>query len=116
MIYAAIPAGAKPDLHPQVAAQALRRGRQPGRGRRPAVHLQPLATEPVAQRPHDPAIERLHEAFKRRINTRTVLLSADTAATLFWALLASGQINVRKVDCWQTLRRKPIDQPIDPAD
>jgi hypothetical protein len=44
------------------------------------------------------AIERLHEEFKRRIKTQTVLPSADTAAMLFWALLASGQINMRKVD------------------
>jgi Transposase, Mutator family len=33
------------------------------------------------------AIERLHEEFKRRIKTQTVLPSADTAAMLFWALL-----------------------------
>jgi transposase-like protein len=59
------------------------------------------------------AIERLHEEFKRRIKTQTVLPSADTAAMLFWALLASGQINMRKVDGWQTLATKPIDQPID---
>ena len=59
------------------------------------------------------AIERLHEEFKRRIKTQTVLPSADTAAMLFWALLASGQINMRKVDGWQTLSTKPIDQPID---
>jgi putative transposase len=32
-----------------------------------------------------------------------VLPSADTAAMLFWALLASGQINMRKVDGWQAL-------------
>jgi hypothetical protein len=31
------------------------------------------------------------------------------AAMLFWALLASGQINMRKVDGWQTLATKPID-------
>src|ERR1051326_5011849 len=61
------------------------------------------------------AIERLHEGFKRRIKTQTVLPSADTAAMLFWALLASGQINMRKVDGWQTLATKPIDQPIDLA-
>src|SRR6266705_157883 len=61
------------------------------------------------------AIERLHEEFKRRIKTQTVLPSADTAAMLFWALLASGQINMRKVDGWQTLATKPIDQPIDLA-
>ena len=56
------------------------------------------------------AIERLHEEFKRRIKTQTVLPSADTAAMLFWALLAAGQINMRKVDGWQTLATKPIDQ------
>ena len=61
------------------------------------------------------AIERLHEEFKRRIKTQTVLPSADTAAMLFWALLASGQINTRKVDGWQTLATKPIDQAIDLA-
>jgi len=61
------------------------------------------------------AIERLHEEFKRRIKTQTVLPSADTAAMLFWALLASGQINMRKVDGWQSLTTKPIDQPIDLA-
>src|SRR3984893_10475112 len=49
------------------------------------------------------ALGRLHEEFKRRIKTQTVLPSADTAAMLFRALLASGQINMRKVDGWQTL-------------
>jgi transposase-like protein len=61
------------------------------------------------------AIERLHEEFKRRIKTQTVLPSAETAAMLFWALLASGQISMRKVDGWQTLASKPLDQPIDLA-
>jgi putative transposase len=61
------------------------------------------------------AIERLHEEFKRRIKTQTVLPSADTAAMMFWALLASGQISMRKVDGWQTLATKPIDPPIDLA-
>src|SRR3954466_9824199 len=61
------------------------------------------------------AIERLHEEFKRRIKTQTVLPSAETAAMLFWSLLASGQITMRKVDGWQTLATKPLDQPIDLA-
>src|SRR3981081_3030546 len=61
------------------------------------------------------AIERLHEEFKRRIKTQTVLPSAETAAMLFWALLASGQINMCKVDGWKTLATKPIDQRIDLA-
>jgi hypothetical protein len=42
-------------------------------------------------------------------------LTTDTAAMLFWALLASGQINMRKIDGWKTLATKPIDQPIDLA-
>ena len=44
------------------------------------------------------AIERLHEEFKRRIKTQTVLPSAETAAMLFWALLGAGQITMRKVN------------------
>ena len=61
------------------------------------------------------AIERLHEEFKRRIKTQTVLPSAETAAMLFWALLASGQIVMRKVDGWPSLSQKPSDQIIDLA-
>jgi transposase-like protein len=61
------------------------------------------------------AIERLHEEFKRRIKTQTVLPSADTAAMLLWALLASDQIKMRKIDGWQTLAIKPTDQSIDLA-
>jgi putative transposase len=52
------------------------------------------------------AIERLHEEFKRRIKTQTVLPSAETAAMLFWGLLASGQITMRKVDGWETLAER----------
>ena len=61
------------------------------------------------------AIERLHEEFKRRIKTQTILPCAETAAMLFWALLASGQITMRKVDGWQSLAEKPADQIIDLA-
>jgi putative transposase len=61
------------------------------------------------------AIERLHEEFKRRIKTQTVLPCAQTAAMLFWALLASGQITMRKVDGWETLSQKLSDHPVDLA-
>ena len=60
------------------------------------------------------AIERLHEEFKRRIKTQTVLPCAETAAMLFWALMASGQINMRKVDGWETIDRG-VDSAIDLA-
>jgi putative transposase len=55
------------------------------------------------------AIERLHEEFKRRIKTQCLLPCAETAAMLFWALVASGQITMRRVDGWQTLDRSPTD-------
>jgi len=56
------------------------------------------------------AIERLNEEFRRRIKTQTVLPTAETVPMLFWALLASGQIVMRKVDGWQSL-----DQPLEPT-
>ena len=61
------------------------------------------------------AIERLHEEFKRRIKTQTVLPSAETAAMLFWSLLASGQITMRKVDGWQSLGEPAASMPLDIA-
>ena len=61
------------------------------------------------------AIERLHEEFKRRIKTQTVLPSAETAAMLFWSLLAAGQITMRKVDGWQSLDEPPSSLPLDLA-
>jgi putative transposase len=55
------------------------------------------------------AIERLHEEFKRRIKTQCLLSCAETAAMLFWALLASGQITLRRVDGWPSLERSPTN-------
>ena len=48
--------------------------------------------------------------------SQTVLPSAETAAMLFWALLASGQITMHKVDGWQSLAERPSDQTIDLAE
>ena len=61
------------------------------------------------------AVERLHEEFKRRIKTPCRLACAETAGMLFWALLASGQITLRRVDGWNTLHVAPADQPLDLA-
>lgn len=55
------------------------------------------------------AIERPHEEFKRRIKTQCLLPCAESAAMLFWALLASGQITMRRVDGWQSLACSPTD-------
>jgi len=40
--------------------------------------------------------------------------STQSAAMLFWALLASGQITLRKVDGWASLA-EPFAEPIDLA-
>jgi transposase-like protein len=61
------------------------------------------------------AIERLHEEFKRRIKTQCLLPCAETACMLFWALLASGQINLRRVDGWDTFHVPPAERTIDLA-
>jgi hypothetical protein len=44
-----------------------------------------------------------------------VLPSADTAAMLPWALLASGQITMRKVDGWQTFGQPLAASAVDLA-
>jgi len=61
------------------------------------------------------AIERLHEEFKRRIKTQCLLPCAETACMLFWALLASGQINLRRVAGWDTFHAPPAERTIDLA-
>lgn len=54
------------------------------------------------------AIERLNEEFRCRIKTQTVLPCSETVPMLLWALLASGQIQMRKVDGWEAFS-KPIE-------
>lgn len=61
------------------------------------------------------AIERLHEEFKRRIKTQCALPSAETAAMLFWALMASGQITMRRVDGWNSIQKQTPLRTIDLA-
>ena len=56
------------------------------------------------------ALRAYQRRTKARIKTQTVLPSADTAAMLFWALLASGQIVMRKIDGWNTLSTVSSDQ------
>ena len=61
------------------------------------------------------ALERLLDEFERRIKPQTVLPSAETAAMLFWSLLAAGQIAIRKVDGWHGLGQPPASLPLDLA-
>ena len=55
----------------------------------------------------------------RLSTTPAVLPEAGTAPMLFWALMASGQIVMRKVDGWETLLSlsilKPLTSPPDAA-
>ena len=93
----------------------LLRRRQPGRSRRTALHLHALpASQRKSIRTSNP-VERLHEEVKRRIKTRAVPPCAETAATLFWAPLASGLIVMREVDGWRSLAERPDDQVVDLA-
>ena len=61
------------------------------------------------------AIERLNEEFRRRIKTQTVLPCPETVPMLLWALMASGQIQMRKVDGWETLEQPIADETLDRA-
>lgn len=61
------------------------------------------------------AIERLNEEFRRRIKTQTVLPCAQTVPMLLWAMLAAGQIQMRKVDGWETLSQPLEPMPLDLA-
>lgn len=59
------------------------------------------------------AIERLNEEFRRRVKTQTVLPCAQTVPMLLWAMLSAGQIQMRKVDGWETearVSRKLLDR------
>ena len=58
------------------------------------------------------AVERLHEEFKRRVKTQTVLPSGETAAMLLWVLPAAAQITMqsrRKADARHKLANQPFD-------
>jgi putative transposase len=61
------------------------------------------------------AIERLNEEFRRRVKTQTVLPCPETVPMLLWALMASGQIIMRKVDGWETLSQPAAGAPLDQA-
>jgi putative transposase len=48
-------------------------------------------------------IERLHEEFRRRVETQGSLPSEDAAVVLLFSLVASGQIRLRRIDGWQKI-------------
>ena len=98
----------------QLAAQVPWRRRQLGGGRRPAVHLLALAAQPmevVARHQRDRVPAQGVQA-----PDQCVLQSPMTACMLFWALLAFGQITLRRVDGWDSFRVKPDRQALELAD
>ena len=61
------------------------------------------------------AIERLNEEFRRRVKTQTVLPCVESVPMLLWALMASGQIIMRKIDGWETLSQPIAAETLDQA-
>lgn len=49
------------------------------------------------------AIERLNGEFRRRVKTQGSLPDAKAAELLFFGLLASGQIQMRRIDGWREM-------------
>ena len=89
-------------LPSQVAPQVSCRRRQSGRSGERLFTFTRLDPSQWKSARTTNAIERLNEEFRRRIKTQTVLPCAETVPMLLWALLASGQIQMRKVDGWET--------------
>ena len=112
---------------PSNASTRARPAKGEGKGADARVQLgghgprrQPLG-EPGQHRVADrrfPDQARLEEGAGRRLHRRVAEADrtpAETAAMLFWALLASGQITMRKVDGWQSLGQPPSTSTIDLA-
>ena len=49
------------------------------------------------------------------MKTQCAVPNPETAAMMFWALMASGQITMRRVDGWQTLDHELVKRPLDLA-
>jgi hypothetical protein len=84
------------------------------------VPLSRLAETTTADKPPSTGAHTRHTGYQRdrapargvQAKTQTVLPCAETAAMLFWALLASGQIRMRKIDGWHSLATPVTDQPV----
>jgi putative transposase len=56
------------------------------------------------------AIERLNEEFRRRVKVQGMQPSGESTCMLFWALLASGAITMRRVNGFETLQVPPKEE------
>jgi hypothetical protein len=101
-------------LHPQMARQVRSRRHQPGESRRPALHVHAAARRTMEVGAHHQRHRASASGVQAAHQDADRATSAETAAMLFWALLASGQIVLRKVDGWTTIAR-PFAEPIDLA-
>src|SRR5713101_4859202 len=89
--------------------------RQPGRSGRKTLHLPALPARAMEVDSYD----QRRRAPSRRVQAAhqdTVMLPcAETACMLFWALLASGQITLRRVDGWDTFHIPAAEPNLDYA-
>ena len=60
------------------------------------------------------AIERLNEEFRRRVKVQGLQPSGQSACMLFWALFASGAVQLNKVTGYRTMNQ-PVGKPIEIA-
>lgn len=54
------------------------------------------------------AIERLNGEFRRRVKTQSSLPDAHAAERLFFGLIISGQIQMRRIDGWQDIKQASL--------
>ena len=78
------------------------------------MHLLPAALAYSRTNPLHKGVSSLATVAKTTV-TESLYQLAETAAMLFWSLLASGQFVARGVGGWQSLAEKPSAQIIDLA-
>ena len=100
-------------VHPQMAAQASRRRRQPGGGGRAVVRIhrdcRRASGRARGQRTRSNGCTKSSSDGSRR---RPCCPPPKPPPCCSGRLLASGQINMRKVDGWQTLATRPSLSPL----
>src|SRR5512142_216525 len=96
-----------------MACEVSSGSRQSGGGWRSAVHVPALSAGAVEVDPNNECDRTSERGVPPSDQDAVVLPSGETVCMLFWALLASGQIVLRRVDGWETLAVAPTVQPLD---
>ena len=109
MIYAAIPKRSLPAAKPSCANGGSSFMRSPTASRRQATvcSRSRAGRQASGEVPAPPTRSSGCPKNSSDGSIQTVLPSVETAEMLIWALLAYGQISMRKVDGWQRLRSNP---------